>query len=175
MRTAFIDVPPDSCLVARYNSHARHHAQSPEDSRTMAEAPFRNAPLLTEAELRLRIGEFYRAVEEFNDGYYFESHETLEDLWMVTPLPARTFFQGVIQLAAAFVHFYRREYPGIVKLLDAAIDKLSGFTPEQFGVDVSAIVAAASRVRDEIAALGEDRLEEWDAAGIPRIGFERIA
>lgn len=141
----------------------------------MAEAPFRNAPLLTEAELHVRLSEFYRAIEEFNDGYYFESHETLEDLWMVTPLPARTFFQGVIQLAAAFVHLYRREYPGIVKLLDAAIDKLSDFRPKQFGIDVSALVADASRAREAIAALGEDRLAEWDEAGIPRISFERIA
>jgi predicted metal-dependent hydrolase len=141
----------------------------------LAEAPFRNAPLLTEAELRSRLGEFYRALEEFNDGYYFESHETLEDLWMVTPLPERTFFQGVIQLAAAFVHLFRHEYPGILKLLDAAIDKLSGFTPGQFGVDVTGLVAEVGAARDEIAALGEERLQEWDVARIPHIGFEREA
>lgn len=139
----------------------------------MAEAPFRNAPLLTEPELRRRLGEFYRALDEFNDGYYFESHETLEDLWMVTPLPERTLFQGVIQLAAAFVHFYRKEYPGILKLLDAGVEKLSGFAPEQFGVDVAALVEDAKRARGEIATLGEDRLTEWDDAHIPRIRFER--
>src|SRR4051812_25591336 len=44
---------------------------------------FRNQPLLTPDELKARLGEFYKAVEEFNDRYYFESHETLEDLWMV--------------------------------------------------------------------------------------------
>ena len=137
----------------------------------MAEAPFRNAPLLTEAELPLRLGEFYRALDEYNDGYYFESHETLEDLWMVTPLPDRTFFQGVIQLAAAFVHFYRHEYPGILKLLDAASEKLDGFTPERLGVDVAALVADIRHARDEIATLGEERLSDWDAAGIPHIRF----
>lgn len=139
----------------------------------MADTPLRNQPLLTEPELRARLGEFYRALDEFNDGYYFESHETLEDLWMVTPLPARTFFQGVIQLAAAFVHYYRREYPGILKLLDAAIDKLADFTPKQFGVDVTRLVADATVARDAIAALGEEQLAVWRPEGIPRIRFRR--
>ena len=70
-----------------------------------------------------------RRCDEFNDGYFFESHETLEDLWMVTPLPERTLFQGIIQVAAAFVHVARGEYPGIFKLLDAAREKLEEFAP----------------------------------------------
>ena len=107
----------------------------------MASAPFKNAALLTPEQLQSRLGEFYKSVEEFNDGYYFESHETLEDLWMVTPLPERDFFQAIIQLAAAFVHFSRGEYPGILKLLDAASSKLGVFTPTTLGVDVAASVS----------------------------------
>ena len=37
----------------------------------VAKAPFRNQPLLTPEQLQSRLGEFYRALEEFNDGYYF--------------------------------------------------------------------------------------------------------
>jgi hypothetical protein len=128
-----------------------------------------NRALLTEPELAARLDEFWKSVEEFNDGYYFESHETLEDLWMVTALPERDFFQGVIQLSAAFVHFFRGEYPGILKLMDAAIEKLRRFTPEQFGVDVSALVADAERVRAEFVALGAERFGEWDPRGAPKI------
>ena len=82
-------------------------------SRTMA-APSRNAQLLTPDELTGRLDELYRALDEFNDGYYFESHETLEDLWLVTPLPERTLFQGIIQIAAAYVHLARGEVPGAI-------------------------------------------------------------
>ncbi|HXK33535.1 MAG TPA: DUF309 domain-containing protein [Dehalococcoidia bacterium] len=135
----------------------------------MARAPFKNAPLLTPQELQSRLGELDKAIEEFNDGYWFESHETLEDLWMVTPLPERTFMQGIIQAAAAFVHLARREYPGTLKLLDLSIEKLRVFVPEQFGVDVARLAGDLQAARDELAALGEKRFLEWDYGRAPKI------
>ena len=139
----------------------------------MARVPFMNARFLSAEELQTRLGEFYKAVEEFNDGYYFESHETLEDLWMVTPLPDRDFFQAVIQLAAAFVHFARGEYPGILKLLDAAAVKLGPFVPDRFGVDVAALLADVTRARGELASLGHERYVEWDESRVPRVRLTR--
>ena len=139
----------------------------------LAEAPFRNAPLLTLEELTARLEEFYRAVDEFNAGWYFESHETLEDLWMVTPYPERQFFQGIIQLAAAFVHLARREYPGIFKLLDASEEKLREFAPAMFGVDVDGVLEGIARVRREFEVLGPDRFTEWNESKRPRISYAR--
>jgi uncharacterized protein len=134
-----------------------------------AAGPFRNQPLLTAEELSATLGEFYKAVDEFNDRYYFESHETLEDLWMVTPWPDRQFFQGIIQLAAAFVHFVRGEYPGIIKLLDGAAEKLTEFAPDHFGVDVTGLLEGIGRARSELMALGEEGFREWDEARVPVI------
>jgi uncharacterized protein len=131
-----------------------------------------NAPLLTAQELRGRLGEFYRAVGEFNDGYYFESHETLEDLWMVTPWPEREFFQAIIQMAAAFVHLARGEFPGIVKLLDAAVVKLESSPPAQFGVDVPRLVADLRRARAEVMALGAEHLREFDQRHVPQVSVK---
>jgi hypothetical protein len=140
----------------------------------MARAPFRNEPVLTPEGVRERLGEFYRALDEFNDGYYFEAHETLEDLWMVTPVPERRFLQAIIQAAAAFVHLARGEYPGTIKLLGAAVEKLRDFAPSQFGVDVRRLIADLEQAGDELAALGQERFLEWDQARAPAIGFERI-
>jgi uncharacterized protein len=136
----------------------------------MAEA-MRNLPILTQEELSGRLDELYRAIEEFNDGYFFESHETLEDLWMVTPWPERQLFQGIIQLAAAFVHYARREYPGILKLLDAAIEKVGEFTPEAFGIDAAQLVESMRRARDEFERLGEARFLDFDERLVPQISF----
>jgi predicted metal-dependent hydrolase len=133
----------------------------------------RNQALLTEPELRARLEELYRALDEFNRGWWFESHETLEDLWMVTPLPDRTFFQGIIQLAAAFVHYARREHPGVIKLLGFALEKLREFTPSHRGVDVAALIVDVERARAEIATLGPARFLEWDESRAPQIAFER--
>jgi predicted metal-dependent hydrolase len=139
----------------------------------MPDVSFKNAPLLTAEELRARMGEFHEAVDQFNAGYYFESHETLEDLWMVTPLPEREFFQAIIQLAAGLVHYARGEYPGIVKLLEASADKLQRFSAGALGVDVEALVADVERIRAEIVALGPERIAEWDESHAPQIRLER--
>jgi predicted metal-dependent hydrolase len=139
----------------------------------LPEAPFRNAPLLTPEQLRSRLGELYDALDQFNMGWYFESHETLEDLWMVTPLPERTFMQGVIQLAAAFVHYARGEQPGVLKLLDAAAEKLAEFSPRMLGVETGDLLKDIERVRAEFLALGEDNVQEWDERRLPRIKYGR--
>jgi len=142
----------------------------------VAQAPLRNQPLLTPEQLRSRLGEFFRALQEFNDRYYFESHETLEDLWQVTPWPERQLFQGVIQLAAAFVHVVRNELPGAIRLLDAAADKLRDFAPESLGVDVTALVGDIARCRGELMALGPDGIAAWDdEERAPRIRFQALA
>jgi len=139
----------------------------------MAEA-MRNLPILTPEQLTARLDELYRAIEEFNDGYFFESHETLEDLWMVTPWPERQLFQGLIQLAAAFVHYARREYPGILKLLDAAIEKVGDSAPEAFGIETAGLVESMRRARDEFGRLGEERFLEFDERRVPHISFQRL-
>ena len=139
----------------------------------MAQAPFRNQPLLTAEELSGRLGELYRALDEFNAGYFFESHETLEDLWMVTPWPERQLFQGIIQLAAAFVHLVRGEYPGVIKLLEASTEKLREFAPARFGIYVEALIEDTRRARDELERLGAARLSAFDEALIPVIKFVR--
>ena len=108
-------------------------------------------------------------VQQFNDGYFFEAHETLEDLWMQSPWPTRRFLQGVIQLAAAFVHLVRHEYPGTVRLLGHALQKLADFAPRYMGVDVEQLLLEAGRTRDQLLALGPERLAEWPRERIPQI------
>lgn len=137
----------------------------PESART------RNAPLFSEQELAERWPAVLKGVEEYNDGFFFEAHEIWEDVWYQSPLPARTFLQGLIQLAAAFVHLVRHEYPGTVGLLEAALAKLTPFAPAYEGFDVARLVAEARRAREELLALGPERFDAWDRAGIPQVHF----
>src|SRR5262249_49773318 len=131
-----------------------------------------NQPLLSPAELSLRLDELYAALHEFNDGYFFESHETLEDLWMVTPLPERTLFQGIIQLAAAFVHVARGEYAGTFKLLDAAQEKLQELAPTALGIDTAALLSDIERAEVELRDAGEQSISAWDLRRAPRVTFD---
>ncbi len=129
----------------------------------------RNLPLLTEEEVAERRHILLRGIEQYNDGYFFEAHETWEELWLQTPWPIRHFLQGIIQVAAAFVHLVRREYPGTVRLLEAALQKLEAAPPDLLGIDVARLVAESRRALDALVALGPQRLEEWDHLEIPKI------
>ena len=138
----------------------------------MAKRRPRNLPLLDGDGVRERIPVFAQAIREFNEGLFFESHETLEDVWIVSPWPVRNFFQGIIQVAAAFVHLKRNEYPGTHLLLDEAVRKLENFVPRYLGVDVERLVGDTRRAREEVLALGENRLHLFDPRLIPRIEFD---
>jgi predicted metal-dependent hydrolase len=133
------------------------------------EARSRNLPLFSEAELEARLPVVREGIAQYNDGYFFEAHETWEDVWLQCPVPARTFLQGMIQVAAAFVHLMRREYPGTVRLLGHAIEKLEGFPDGYLGVDAARLAAEARRARDELLELGQERFASWDTSRIPKI------
>jgi len=129
----------------------------------------RNQPLLTEEEVAERRHILLQGIEQFNDGYFFEAHETWEDLWYPSPWPMRQFLQGVIQVAAALVHLRRHEYPGTIRLLDAALEKLEQFPEVYLGIDNARLIEDVRRAREELAALGPERFEEWGRDGIPQI------
>jgi DUF309 family protein family protein len=58
-------------------------------------------------------------------GDYFEAHELLEPAWMGTDVPAdRALLQGVIKVAAAYVHDVRGNPAGIVRNLEGARARL---------------------------------------------------
>lgn len=134
--------------------------------------PSRNARLLTDEEVEERREVLLEGIAQFNDGYFFQSHETWEDFWLRCPLPARTFLQGLIQIAAAFVHLRRREYKGTVKLLGHGLSKLEDLPDDYLGVDVKRLISDVEAAREAIIALGPDGFAEWD--GVPRVHLADI-
>ena len=81
----------------------------------------------------------------YDNGDFFEAHELLEPAWMGTrDLAQRELLQGVIKLAAAFVHGARSNPAGVAKNLRGARDRLveGSAAAGIVGVDVAALVAA---------------------------------
>lgn len=132
-------------------------------------ARYRNLRLLTEEEVEERRPVLLAGVEQYNAGYFFEAHETWEELWLRCPWPIRSFLQGLIQSSAGFVHLMRHEYPGTIRLLGHALAKLEGFQPEYLGIDSARLLSDLRRAREELIALGPERFEEWDRDRIPQI------
>ena len=134
----------------------------------------RNLRLLTEEEVEERRDVLVAGVAQYNAGYFFEAHETLEELWLPSPWPVRPFLQGIIQLAAGFVHLMRHEYPGTVRLLARAIEKLEAAPDAYMGIDAKQLAAEARTAHEELEALGPDRFQDWDLRRIPKIAFVAV-
>jgi hypothetical protein len=132
----------------------------------------RNLPLFTDEEVEERRPVLLAGIQQYNAGYFFEAHETWEELWLQSPWPFRQFLQGLIQLAAAFVHLVRHEYPGVIRLLDEALAKIEEGSMTM-GVDGSRLAKEVRAARDELASLGPERFEEWDQQRIPHIRLIR--
>ena len=99
-----------------------------------------------------RRAAFDAGLEAYERGDVFLAHELLEPAWMGTPdLAERELIQGLIKLAAAFVHAARGNPAGVAKNLRGARERLenAGDAGEPTGVDVPTLLAA---IEDRLAA-----------------------
>lgn len=97
---------------------------------------------LPEADRRAALDDGLAAYER---GDFFLAHELLEPAWMGTAdVAERELIQGLIKLAAAFVHGARRNPAGVAKNLRGARDRIaSGRTAATtIRVDADALLAA---------------------------------
>jgi hypothetical protein len=105
----------------------------------------------------------------YNAGHFWHAHEAWEEVWLEAETPDRDFYQGLIQVAAAFVHVTRSEYPGSVRLLDSGISKLARYRQGLDGVALAPFVDGARRAREALLSLGEKRVSEFDRRLIPPV------
>ena len=77
---------------------------------------------------------FLKFFDFFNCEKFFEAHEVLELLWREADPKDRLFYQGLIQIAAAFVHVQRGTEKGAQELFKKASQNLSGYLPLYKGV-----------------------------------------
>jgi hypothetical protein len=108
-------------------------------------------------------------IDLYNAGHYWNAHEAWEQVWLDAERDLRAFYQGLIQVTAAFVHVTRNEYPGAIRLLDAGIDKLERYPETYLGVRLAPLLAGARTARSRLQHLGEKRIADFDRALIPGI------
>lgn len=92
-----------------------------------------------------RRAAFEHGLVAWERGDFFETHEALEPAWMGTDdLAERALHQGLIKVAAAYVHAVRGNPAGIAKNLAGARRHLAeaGSAGAAWGIDVPALVAA---------------------------------
>ena len=70
-----------------------------------------------------------QGIAEFNEGRFYEAHETLESLWQEYRGDDRLFLQGLIQLAAGCYHLEHGNARGAERQLKKALVKLEPYLP----------------------------------------------
>jgi hypothetical protein len=82
----------------------------------------------------------------FNEERYWESHEMLELVWRKATGAQKEVLQGIILLAAAFVHLQKNELDVTLSVMKRAHNKLDGHEGSYFGVDIGALKGKISRM-----------------------------
>jgi predicted metal-dependent hydrolase len=85
---------------------------------------------------------FLKGIEEFNQGLFFECHETLEEIWLEDHSETRAFYQGIIQIAAGYFKLEQGVPAGAIKLWRTGLAKIEPFGPVFFGVNIAALIEA---------------------------------
>ncbi len=104
--------------------------------------------------------DFLAGVRLFNDGAYWHAHEAWENVWARLPKGSdeRRFHQGLILLAAAFLHRERartapaRSAGPALRCYRSAMRKLDGLPDTYGGLDLPALRSAAAACFEPLEA-----------------------
>ena len=81
-------------------------------------------------------------VRLFNAGHFWHAHEQWEDCWRVAAEPDAAFYKGIIQAAAALVHWGRGNNVGLRRNWAKGRPKLAALPSSYNGVDLAGLIAA---------------------------------
>lgn len=87
-----------------------------------------------------------RAVQLFNDEKYWEAHEALEYVWKNTTGIEKEILNGIILVAAAFVHDEKDEQDVCISILQRARKKLDQASGIYHGIDTNRIADMVSEI-----------------------------
>jgi len=87
-----------------------------------------------------------RAVELFNDERYWEAHEVLEYVWKNAAGTEKEILNGIILVAAAFVHDEKDEQDISISILQRAKRKLDRTANKYYEIDIAQIVQELSEI-----------------------------
>ena len=82
----------------------------------------------------------------FNAERFWECHEVLEGIWRRTQGEEKRLLQGIILVAAAYVHGQKEEPQVAIGMLRRAGPKIHWTSDQYYGIDLNALRLAVSRV-----------------------------
>jgi predicted metal-dependent hydrolase len=93
----------------------------------------------------LKTPNYVEGIRLFNAGEFWHAHEQWEACWLIAREPEQTFYQGIIQAAAALVHWQRGNVRGLRRNWEKGRPKLVALPPMMLGLDLHALIADMDR------------------------------
>ena len=103
-----------------------------------------------------------KAVELFNEGEYYRSHEEFENAWRDEKGEVRMVYQAILQVAVVFLHIGINNYLGAIQLGEKATAKFEIWQGICQGIDLDHIRSHFKQVLDEVERLGPERIRDFD-------------
>ena len=114
---------------------------------------------------------FELGIREFNNGQFFECHDTFEEIWHDLRGEKRRFVQGLIHSAVAVFHAGRENYRGAESQLMKALDKLGPYESPCVGVDLDGLRSDLNLLLDSIRNGMDAGAPHLDRSLIPTIRY----
>ncbi len=93
---------------------------------------------------------FEKGIECFNSGYFFEAHDTFEEIWMDERGEGVHFYQGLVQLATGFYHLRMDNLKGAESQLNKGLTKLKKYKPQYQNLELTELSNQVSVCIDSI-------------------------
>ncbi|TLX65835.1 MAG: DUF309 domain-containing protein [Thaumarchaeota archaeon] len=87
-----------------------------------------------------------KGIHYFNDERFWECHETLEGVWKKTYEGEKDLIQGIILVAAAFVHYQKNENEICLSILKRAMEKIGSSSGKYYKIDVDILRNKVSEI-----------------------------
>jgi predicted metal-dependent hydrolase len=114
---------------------------------------------------------FFRGIREFNEGKFFEAHDSFEEIWQGYREPDREFLQGLIQAAVGLYHLEHQNLRGARSQFSKACSKMAPYRPEHWGLSVDLLFASLQRHLGVLEAYQERGAEGFEILDRPKIQF----
>jgi predicted metal-dependent hydrolase len=88
---------------------------------------------------------YLEGIRLFNAGEYWHAHEQWEACWLVAAEPEATFYKGIIQAAAALVHWKKGNPRGLRRNWEKSRPKLVALPATMQRLDLQALIADMDR------------------------------
>lgn len=119
---------------------------------------------------------FHEGIRYYNEGDFFEAHESWEDVWANLAGDRCRFYQGMIQAAVTLEHILRDNPRGVQRVWPSVLRKFEGLPDVMMGVDIPAFLEGLRPIIEPILTMPTTRGQQpgdvvlpWDPAALPKI------